>query len=103
MKYASCIGVVVMFCFLMACDNGEGTPQVRALLTVNLNANFMESAKDKWILATSETGEVLDVKRLTEATTSQMLETTRPVSTFDLTIISVYDVPSAYTFYSIET
>jgi hypothetical protein len=97
-----CVCVVVVLALTSCSDNGVD-PKSATFLTVNLNANFMETAKDKWIFATNERGELLDVEKLKMGVTTQLLETTKSFATIDLTLVSIYKVPSSYTFYSMET
>jgi hypothetical protein len=103
MKYFFTVGTFIFFIAMICCVDNDGDLQPTTFLTINLKANFMESAKDKWIFATNEKGELLDAKQLELGSVSETLEASKPFVSIDLTVFSVYEVPSTYTFYAMET
>jgi hypothetical protein len=69
-------------------------------MTIELKETFMDNSTDKWVFATNERGEILDVVQLQSGTPTVELKTTTPFATFNFTIFSFYDGPNHF---SLET
>src|SRR5205085_2101395 len=85
-----------MFAFLagsfVSCEKLRGPePDPTSFLTVTLTERFMENATDKWVFATNENGELLDLVQLKPTSKSMDMQTTRSFSRVDVTILSFYD------------
>jgi len=83
---------LLIACVIFSCSENPIPAEPVTVMTIELKETFMENSTDKWVFATNEKGEVLDIVQLLPGTPKVELQTTTPFSSIDFTIFSFYDL-----------
>jgi hypothetical protein len=81
---------VVSAIFLWSCEeNDEKIQAPGTIATIELRNGYTSDGNDRWVFATNEDGELLDIERLSAETTMVELQSSTPHTSIDLTIFTV--------------